>query len=73
MTTSAGTTSDLLRRAGFSDSDVSAFAEAVPAMASYDRDAQRFANIRAARDAEIRAAKTLADQIRTRLAVALQN
>lgn len=40
----------------------------VSAAADYDRFAQRFANIRAARDAEIRAAKTLADQIRLRIA-----
>ena len=39
--------------------------------AAYDRSAQRFANIRAARDSEIRVAKTLADQIRTRIAAAL--
>lgn len=39
--------------------------------ASYDRSSQRFANIRAARDAEIRDARDLADQIKTRLAVAL--
>jgi LPS-assembly lipoprotein len=39
--------------------------------ASYDRSSQRFANIRAARDAEIRDAKTLADQIHTRIAAAL--
>lgn len=39
--------------------------------ASYDRTAQRFATVRAARDAEIRAAKELARQIRTRLAIAL--
>ena len=39
--------------------------------ASYDRSAQRFANIRAARDSEIRLAKALADQIRTRVAAAL--
>jgi LPS-assembly lipoprotein len=39
--------------------------------ATYDRTSQRFANIRAARDAEIRDAKVLADQIKTRLAVAL--
>jgi LPS-assembly lipoprotein len=39
--------------------------------ASYDRTSQRFANIRAARDAEIRDAKALSDQIRTRLAAAL--
>lgn len=43
----------------------------VTAIASYDRTSQRFANLRAARDAEIRNAKTLADQIRTRIAVAL--
>ena len=39
--------------------------------AGYDRSSQRFANIRAARDAEIRLAKTMADQIRTRLAAGL--
>lgn len=38
---------------------------------TYDRSSQRFANIRAARDAEIRDAKTLADQIRTRIAAGL--
>ena len=41
--------------------------------ASYDRTNQRFANIRAARDAEIRDAKTLGEQIKTRLASALSN
>jgi LPS-assembly lipoprotein len=41
------------------------------ATASYDRSAQRFANVRAARDAEIRAATVLADQIRTRIGIAL--
>ncbi|QBR71348.1 hypothetical protein CU048_08705 [Beijerinckiaceae bacterium] len=39
--------------------------------ASYDRTSQRFADIRAARDAEIRDAKELADQIRTALASAI--
>lgn len=39
--------------------------------ASYDRTSQRFANLRAARDAEIRSARSLADQIRTRLATDL--
>ncbi|MGH6849769.1 MAG: LPS assembly lipoprotein LptE, partial [Methylocella sp.] len=34
--------------------------------ASYDRTSQRFSNLRAARDAEIRDAKRLADQIRIR-------
>ena len=38
---------------------------------SYDRTSERFSNIRAARDAEIRTAKALSDQIRTRLAAAL--
>ena len=38
---------------------------------SYDRTSERFANIRAARDAEIRDAKQLSDQVRIRLATAL--
>ena len=41
------------------------------ASASYDRTPQRFAAVRAARDADIRVAKLLADQIRTRIAAAL--
>ena len=41
------------------------------ASASYDRHAQRFASVRASRDAEIRVAKLLSEQIRTRLAAAL--
>jgi len=41
------------------------------ASVSYDRSSQRFANLRAARDAEIRSAKVLAEQIQTRLATAL--
>lgn len=39
--------------------------------ATYDRSIQRFASVRAARDAEIRLAKVLADQIKTRIASAL--
>ncbi len=39
--------------------------------AGYDRTSQRFANVRAARDAEIRTAKALADQIQIRIASAL--
>ena len=39
--------------------------------AVYDRNVQRFASLRAARDAEIRIAKLLAEQIRTRLTAAL--
>ena len=38
------------------------------ANASYDFSTQRFANLRAARDAEDRAAKVIADDIRTRVA-----
>lgn len=40
-------------------------------LATYERPRQRFAAVRAARDAEIRAAKALAEQIKTRLAVTL--
>ncbi len=39
--------------------------------ADYNRGSNRYANIRAARDAEIRDAKVIADQIRTRLAAEL--
>ena len=39
--------------------------------ASYDFSSQRFANLRAERDAENRAAKAAAEEIRTRLALAL--
>jgi LPS-assembly lipoprotein len=38
---------------------------------SYDRTSARYANIRAARDAEIQDAKQLSDQLRIRLATAL--
>lgn len=41
------------------------------ASTSYDRFEQRFATVRAARDAEIRLAKALAEQVKTRLAAAL--
>ena len=40
-------------------------------LATYDRSQQRFANVRAARDAEIRDAKAIADQIRLRVSAAL--
>jgi LPS-assembly lipoprotein len=38
---------------------------------AYDRTSQRLSNVRAARDAEIRNAKSIADQIRTRIAIAM--
>jgi LPS-assembly lipoprotein len=41
------------------------------ASASYERQTQRFASVRAARDAEMRVAKLLSEQIRTRLSGAL--
>jgi LPS-assembly lipoprotein len=41
------------------------------ASATYDRSAQRFATVRAARDADIRLAKVLSEQIRTRISAAL--
>jgi LPS-assembly lipoprotein len=40
--------------------------------ASYDRTSNRFADVRAARDAEIRDAKELAEQIRNRIAIVLR-
>lgn len=40
-------------------------------VASYDRFSNRLANVRAARDGEIRDAKVIADQIRTRVATVL--
>ncbi|WP_131113210.1 hypothetical protein [Lichenihabitans psoromatis] len=43
----------------------------VTSAATYNRSEQRFANIRAARDAEIRNAKVIADQITIRLSTAL--
>jgi LPS-assembly lipoprotein len=39
--------------------------------ASYDRFQQRFATVRAARDAEVRLAKVLTEQVKTRLAATL--
>ncbi len=39
--------------------------------ATYDRSAQRYANIRAAQDAEIRDARALADQLTTQIAATL--
>jgi LPS-assembly lipoprotein len=40
-------------------------------VASYDRTTQRISNVQAARDAETRNAKVIADQIRTRVSAAL--
>jgi LPS-assembly lipoprotein len=43
----------------------------VVSLSDYDRSSNRFANVRAARDAEIRNAKNLAGQIRSRIAAEL--
>ena len=43
----------------------------VVSLADYDRGSNRYANVRSARDAEIRNAKAMADQIRTRVASSL--
>jgi len=45
----------------------------VSAAAPYDRSSQRFANIRAARDGEIRVAQSLARDIKVRLSGFLAN
>jgi LPS-assembly lipoprotein len=42
-------------------------------VASYDRTTQRISNVQAARDAETRNAKVIADQIRTRISAALRS
>ncbi|MFC0220723.1 LPS assembly lipoprotein LptE [Pseudochelatococcus lubricantis] len=60
-----GTAEFKLLPAGGGDPVMSATAVASSA---YDRTPQRFASLRAARDAQIRVAKALADQIHTRLA-----
>jgi len=40
-------------------------------MASYDRFSNRLSNVRAARDGEIRDAKTIADEIRNKISMEL--
>lgn len=53
------------------DGDKPVFTATATGSATYERSVQRYATVRAARDAEIRLAKLLADQIRTRIAAAL--
>jgi LPS-assembly lipoprotein len=50
---------------------VELLSETATVAVSYERSVQRFASIRAARDAEIRGAKQLAEQIKTRVAAYL--
>jgi LPS-assembly lipoprotein len=66
--TVTGTATYTLTPAGGGDAIVSGSATAV---AVYDRTAERFANLRAERDAEIKLAKSLADEIELRLAAYL--
>jgi len=65
----------LYTRADYKLMPVAAASDAVPlakgfvvSLSDYDRSSNRFANVRAARDAEIRNAKNLAEQIRSRIA-----
>jgi LPS-assembly lipoprotein len=53
------------------DGDVLIYRGAATGAAVYDRSLQSFANLRAARDAEIRIARALADEIELRVAAAL--
>ncbi len=53
------------------DGDRVIFTATAVGSATYDRSNQRYATVRAARDAEIRLAKVLAEQIKTRVAAAL--
>jgi LPS-assembly lipoprotein len=61
------TVSYTVRRIG---TDEIVLRETVHGTASYDRFSQNFANIRAKRDAENRAAKQAADEVRIRVAAA---
>ncbi|MDB5532335.1 MAG: hypothetical protein JWO28_650 [Hyphomicrobiales bacterium] len=60
-----------LYREPYTDGDKPIIEDVAVAAESYDRTSQRYANLRAARYAEIQNAKVLADQIRTRLAISL--
>ena len=66
--TVTGTANYTLTPAGGGDAIVTGSATAV---AVYDRTEERFANLRAQRDAEIKLAKSLADEIELRLAAYL--
>lgn len=60
-----------LYRIPYTEGDKPIIEDVAVSAVSYDRTSQRFANLRAARYAEIQNAKVLADQIRTRLAISL--
>jgi LPS-assembly lipoprotein len=63
-----GTATYTLKRIG---TDEAIYTGVASANATYTRNEQRFASVRAARDAEIRVAEQLAEQIRNRLAAKL--
>lgn len=73
--TGMATSATLLGTASFTLTETATskviLAAAATATASYTRNDQRFASVRAARDAEIRVAEQLAEQIRTRIAAKL--
>ncbi len=66
--TLVGTVNYTLKAAGADDKTPPLTSGAAVSSASYDRFPQRFATVRAARDAEIRVAREVAEQIKTRLA-----
>lgn len=69
--TLVGTAEYKLLKIGGADDAAPVLSGSAQASASYDRTPQRFAIVRAARDAEIRVAKQLAEQIKNRLAAGL--
>ena len=73
--TGTATSASLIAKAEFTlsliDKDEKVLAGTATASASYSRNEQRFASVRAARDAQIRVANLLAEQIRTRIAARL--
>jgi LPS-assembly lipoprotein len=73
--TGRASANSLYTRADYKVMPVGAASDAVPlakgfvvSLSDYDRYSNRFTNVRAARDAEIRNAKNLAEQIRSRIA-----
>jgi LPS-assembly lipoprotein len=73
--TGTATSAALIGKAEFTlatiDKDEKVLTGTATASASYSRNEQRFASVRAARDAQIRVANLLAEQIRTRIAARL--
>ncbi len=66
--TLVGTVNYVLKPVGADEKAPALTSGSAVSSASYDRFPQRFATVRAARDAEIRVAREIAEQIKTRLA-----